>query len=154
MPLACLPYFNLFKHVFKSLGPWHLGCGICSLATVGAGTWHHDLSPEDLADLKGSVKQELHDVQEVRVDLHSLQCVSRSRRSSCSCFFLCGGVFSVFSDFLLENPDPNVSAMFVSCSNVGLQVLNSELKDLTSHFKGELQQLSDKLQALAPWPKV
>jgi len=46
---------------------------------------------EDLADWKGSVKQELHDVQEV---------------------------------------------------------LNSELKDLTSHFKEELQQLSDKLLAL------
>lgn len=38
--------------------------------------------------------------------------------------------------------------------NLGLQVLNSELKDLTSHFKEELQQLSDKLLALAPWPKV
>ena len=56
--------------------------------------------------------------------------------------------------FLLENPDPNVSSIFVSCSNLGLQVLNSELKDLTSHFKEELQQLSDKLLALAPWPKV
>eukprot|EP00435_Cladocopium_sp_Y103_P033751 s1762_g8.t1 len=28
------------------------------------------------------------------------------------------------------------------------EVLNSELKDLTSHFKGELQELSDKVQAL------
>ena len=74
--LALLLCFNLFEHISKSLR--HLGCRICSLPTVGAGTRHHGLSPEDLADLKGSVKKELHDVQEVWVDLHSLQYVCRA----------------------------------------------------------------------------